>query len=460
MRLGLKLTLAFLIIGLIGVAFVALFASRATESVFGSFIFDQYRDALIDQLADYYDTHEGWEGVAETLPFPVGNPFARKRPFDRPGGGIAMMNELGVVIFPGHGYMHGEQISKNSLDNAIPIQVDDEVVGWLIATPEGFGRNPAEALFLNNVNRMLVFGAIGALVVSLLLGVFLARTLTRPIREITTATRAVADGDLEQKVSVRSRDELGELATSFNLMSAKLAQSINLRRQMTADIAHELRTPISVILGHTEAMHDGVLPPSEETYDIIRDEALRLERMVDDLRTLSRADAGELILNLCLTPVQGLLDQAVKAYRPHASKKDINLHLETHPDLPEVNIDPDRMAQVLSNILTNALRYTPEGGDITISTKETVGAVEIRIHDSGPGIEPEELPNIFDRFYRTDKSRQRDSGGSGLGLAIAKSIVEEHGGRIWAESEPGEGTTIVIALSTSPPAGQATTHHH
>jgi signal transduction histidine kinase len=328
----------------------------------------------------------------------------------------------------------------------MPIQVDDEVVGWLIATPEGFGRNPAEALFLNNINRMLVFGAIGALVVSLLLGIFLARTLTRPIREITTATRALADGDLEQTVPVRSQDELGELAESFNLMSTKLAQSVNLRRQMTADIAHELRTPISVILGHTEAMNDGVLPPSEETYDIIRDEALRLERMVDDLRTLSRADAGELIFNVCPTPVQGLLDQAIKAYRPHASKKDINLHLESHLDLPEVNIDPDRMAQVLSNILSNALRYTPEGGVITLSTKQTVREVEIRVHDTGPGIEPEELPNIFDRFYRVDKSRQRDSGGSGLGLAIAKSIVEGHGGRIWAESEQGEGTTIVIAL--------------
>ncbi|HEY46561.1 MAG: hypothetical protein AMJ88_16620 [Anaerolineae bacterium SM23_ 63] len=446
MRLGLKLTLAFLIIGLIGVAFVALFASRATESVFGSFIFDQYRESLIDQLEDYYLTHESWVGINEEFPFPVGNPFARMRSFDRPGGPILLTNDNGVVIIPGHGYKHGEKIPKNTLDNAMPIQVDSEVVGWLIATSDGFGRNPAEALFLNNVNRMLAFGAIGALVVSLVLGIFLARTLTRPIREITTATRAVADGNLEHKVPVRSRDELGELATSFNLMSTKLAQSINLRRQMTADIAHELRTPISVILGHTEAMHDGVLPPSEETFDIIRDEANRLERMVEDLRTLSRADAGELVLTYRLVSVQDLVDQAIKAYRPQATKKDIKLRVEGSPDLPEVNIDPDRMAQVLGNLLSNALRYTPQGGDITLSTKQTADGVEIRVHDSGPGIKPEELPNIFDRFYRTDKSRQRESGGSGLGLAIAKSIVEGHGGRIWAESDPGEGTTIVIAL--------------
>jgi two-component system sensor histidine kinase BaeS len=446
MRLGLKLTLAFLIVGLIGVAFVALFASRATESVFGSFIFDQYRESLIDQFADYYLTHESWVGVEETFPFPVGNPFARMRPFDRPGGAIALMNDHGIVIISGHGYKHGEQVSPGTLDNAIPVEVDEKVVGWLIATPEGFGRNPAEALFLNNINRMLVSGAIGALVVSLLLGIFLARTLTRPIREITTATRAVADGDLEQRVPVRSHDELGELATSFNLMSAELARSINLRRQMTADIAHELRTPISVILGHVDAMDDGVLPASSDTFYIIRDEATRLERMVDDLRTLSRADAGELILTCRLTQMQDLLDQAIRAYRPHARKKDIKLRLEISPDIPEVNIDPDRMAQVMGNLLSNALRYTPQGGDITLSTKHTVGEIEIRVQDSGPGIGPEELPNVFDRFYRTDKSRQRESGGSGLGLAIAKSIVEGHGGRIWAESEGGEGTTIVIAL--------------
>jgi two-component system sensor histidine kinase BaeS len=450
MRLGLKLTLAFLIIGLIGVAFVALFASRATESVFGSFIFDQYRDVFIDQLADYYLTHGDWAGVAEAFPLPGGNPFGRRGHFDRLGGGIALTNGHGVIIIPGHGYKHGEQIPQHALDNAMPIQVDEAVVGWLIATSEGFGRNPAEALFLNNINRMLVFGAIGALVVSLLLGIFLARTLTRPIREITTATRAVADGDLEHKVPVRSHDELGELATSFNLMSTKLAQSINLRRQMTADIAHELRTPISVILGHTEAMHDGVLPPSEETFDIIRDEATRLERMVEDLRTLSRADSGELTLTYRLVSVQDLVDQAVKSYRPHARKKDIKLRAEASLDLPEVNIDPDRMAQVLSNLLSNAMRYTPQGGDITLSTKHTAGDVQIRVHDSGPGIEPEELPNIFDRFYRTDKSRQRESGGSGLGLAIAKSIVEGHGGRIWAESDPDKGTTIIIALPIEP----------
>jgi len=449
MRLGLKLTLAFLIVGLIGVALVALFASQATESEFGRFIFDQYRESFIDQLVDYYLTHEGWGGVAEAFPFPGGNPFARMRPFDRPGGGIALTNDHGVVIIPGHGYKHGEQIPQNALENAMPVQVDEKVVGWLIATREGFGQNPAETLFLNRINMLLVIGAIAAMVVSLLLGIFLARTLTRPISELTTATRAVAEGNFEQRVPVRSRDELGELATSFNLMSIELARSINLRRQMTADIAHELRTPISVILGHVDAMDDGVMPASSDTFDIIREEASRLGRLVEDLGTLSRADAGELALVRRLVNLKTLLDKVSMAHLPLAHEKHISLQVEITPDLPDINIDRDRMAQVLDNLLSNAFRYTPKGGRIALCAERVSDGVEIRVQDTGQGIDPEELPHVFDRFYRTDKSRHRVSGGSGLGLSIAKSIVEMHDGQIWVESKLGEGSTFVIRLPSS-----------
>ena len=449
MRLGLKLTLAFLIVGLIGVALVALFASRATESEFGRFIFDQYRESFIDQLGDYYLAHEGWEGVAEAFPFPGGMTFTRRRPFDRPGIGIVVTNDHGIVILPGHNYKNGEKVPQNALENAMPVQVDEKVVGWLIATHEGFVKNPAETLFLNRINLLLVIGAIAAMVVSLLLGIFLARTLTRPIREITTATRAIADGNLEQKVPVRSRDELGELATSFNLMSAELARSINSRRQMTADIAHELRTPISVILGHVDAMDDGVMPASSDTFDIIREEANRLGRLVEDLRTLSRADAGELVLVRRMANVKTLLNKVSMAHLPLTHEKNISLQVEISPDLPEIYVDRDRMAQVLDNLLNNAFRYTPKGGRITLYAERVTDGIEIRVQDTGPGISPEELTHVFDRFYRTDKSRQRMSGGSGLGLSIAKSIVEMHDGNIWVESKPGEGSTFVIRLPNS-----------
>ncbi len=341
----------------------------------------------------------------------------------------------------GSGYQIGDTVSQAEFADADSIDVDGKTVGWILPLRMEFGRGPSEALFLNRINLTLIYSAIGALFVALLLGIFLARTLTRPLRELTAATRAVAEGDLGLTVPVRSRDELGELTASFNRMSEELNRSTSIRRQMTADIAHELRTPISIILGHADAVHDRVLPPTQETFDIIRDEACRLERLVEDLRTLSMADAGELALTRRPILPATLLEDAAAAYHPLALERGIKVRREIAPDLPEVYVDPDRMAQVLGNLLSNALRYTLEGGAVTLAASLLEQEVEIRIQDTGPGIGAEDLQHVFDRFYRADKSRQRDSGGLGLGLAIAKSIVENHGGRIWAESPDDSGTT-------------------
>jgi signal transduction histidine kinase len=444
--LGIKLILAFLAVGLAGVGVVALLAGRTTETQFRDFIFDQYQDSFVDLLGDYYNTHHGWDGVEDLFPFPGRMPFQRRGPNPMPGGGVVLTNGKGVVLLAGFGFKVGEKIPQNILSGGAPINSDEATVGWIITAREEFQDNPAETAFLYRIRTTLIVGAIGAVGISLLLGILLTRTLTRPIRELTTATRAVAEGNYEQKVSVRSKDELGELASSFNLMSTELARSTNLRRQMTADIAHELRTPISVILGHAEGVHDGVLPASTETFDIIREEAHRLERMVEDLRTLSRADAGELTLNRQKISTQELLDQVATAYRPIVQKKQITLDVEAATVLPDILVDIDRIKQVLGNVISNAIYYNPADGKIKLLVTRTQDGTEFHVQDNGPGIEPEDLPHVFDRFYRTDKSRQRDSGGSGLGLAIAKSLVESHGGKIWAESELGAGTTIVIQL--------------
>ncbi|HLE89893.1 MAG TPA: ATP-binding protein, partial [Anaerolineales bacterium] len=294
-------------------------------------------------------------------------------------------------------------------------------------------------------------------VIALLLGTFLSRTLTRPIRELTQATHAVSEGDLSQQVPVRSSDELGELAKAFNKMSAELSRSVNVRRQMTADIAHELRTPLSLILGHAEAVHDGVLQPTRENFEIIREEAARLEHLVNDLRTLSLADAGELTISLQTIEPQRLIHEVASLYQYQTQRKNISLDLDIASTLPNIEVDPGRMTQVLTNILDNALRHTPEGGRITLSAKQVDDQVELSVQDSGPGLKTEDLDRIFERFYRTDSSRQRDGavpGGSGLGLAIAKSIVQAHGGQLSAEtsarlspgSEAGTGLRIAVAL--------------
>jgi signal transduction histidine kinase len=215
---------------------------------------------------------------------------------------------------------------------------------------------------------------------------------------------------------------------------------------MTADIAHELRTPLTVILGHTEALSEGQLPPDPETFDIIFDETKRLNRLVEDLRTLSLSDAGELHLNLQKISPDELLERGISARKSEAQAKDITLHSESSPGLPDVNVDPDRMAQVLVNLLDNALRYTPSGGTISLSASQIPVGVQIMVVDSGPGIPPEDLSHVFERFYRADKSRQREQGGTGLGLAITRSLVESQGGRIRVESLPGEGAAFIIEL--------------
>jgi signal transduction histidine kinase len=216
---------------------------------------------------------------------------------------------------------------------------------------------------------------------------------------------------------------------------------------MTADIAHELRTPLSLILGHAEAVHDGVLPPSPENFEIIREEAGRLEHLVDDLRTLSLADAGELSIEKQPVDLKKLLQDIASAYQHRVQQKSVALELDVSSELPPVQVDANRLTQVVTNILDNALRYTPEYGKIILAVKKVEDGVRISTQDSGPGIKNgEDVNRIFDRFYRLDASRDRAEGGSGLGLAIAKSIVQAHGGQIWAESVPGHGLTVFIEL--------------
>jgi signal transduction histidine kinase len=219
---------------------------------------------------------------------------------------------------------------------------------------------------------------------------------------------------------------------------------------MTADIAHELRTPLAIILGHLDAVGDGVLADSSQAMIVIREETERLARLVEDLRTLTRADSGELRLEPRPSDLGALLRQAATARRPASRAKRITLQVEAPEAMAPVVLDPDRIAQVIGNLLTNALFHTPDGGRIEVGCLEQGRSVRVWVRDSGPGIESDELPRVFDRFYRTDKSRRREDGGSGLGLAIARSIVEAHAGRIWAESLAGFGASILFELPRVP----------
>jgi len=442
-----KLILAFLSIGIISVTIIFITARWNTRQEFIRFLSDQNRTDIIAQLTNYYEENGTWVG-AEIIWYQPGM-------MHQPGGGMGgpdgrmpftLTDEHGTVLVPNESHKVGDKLPASSFKDGVAITQGGHVVGVLVPMPVPFQGQPREVEFIERINLTLLYGALIGAVIALLLGVFLSRTLTRPIRELTRATHAVSEGDLSQQVPVRSKDELGELAQAFNKMSFELSRSVNVRKQMTADIAHELRTPLSLILGHAEAVHDGVLPPTRENFEIIREEATRLEHLVNDLRTLSLADAGELSIQLQTVEPRRLINEVAAVYQYQSQRKNIVFVLDIAPDLPQIEVDPGRMTQVLTNILDNALRHTPEGGRITIAAREVQDAVELSVQDTGPGLSIEDISRIFERFYRADASRQREDGGSGLGLAIARSIVQAHGGQLSAASEPGVGLKITIQL--------------
>ncbi len=307
------------------------------------------------------------------------------------------------------------------------------------------------AAFLRAMNTALAVAATGAFLAAVAVSIFVTRRIVAPIQAMTTASARIADGRYGERVPVTSDDELGELAGQFNRMAATLEQVERMRRDLVADVAHELRTPLASIDGYMEALIDGVVPAEPATFHRVRREASRLQRLVADLQELSRVEAGQLPIHQRPVAVRDLVDAAVGRLRPQFDDKEIALETDAAPGLPQVRADPDRVGQVLTNLLGNALQHTPQGGRVTIRAHPEHGMVAISVADSGAGIAPEHLPHLFDRFYRADRSRARSSGGSGIGLTITRHLVEGHGGSIRAESEgPGRGATFTFTLPPVP----------
>jgi len=439
-----KLILSFLVVSLASVSLIAFLARWNTQQEFSTFVFDRNSSEMVSVLTDYYQIKGNWEGVNPSIFITNNNPVFY--PGGRRPPSFTLADASGKILVEGPGFHLGETVPKAELALGIPINVNGGMAGTLLVGQETFQVNPLEQHFIERTGRLLMFSALGAAALALVLGILLAYSITRPIHELIEATQAISQGNLGGQVMVRGRDEMSNLAVSFNKMSADLARSTHARRQMTADIAHELRTPLSLIIGQAEAVHDGVLPATLENFEIVREEADRLEKLVDDLRILSLADAGELSVNLQPVPPQKLVEELASIYQSRLQEKRISFQLVIDQNLPLISIDPGRMTQVFTNIIDNAVRFTPENGTITLSAHHVDGQVEITVQDSGWGVPEGDLERIFDRLYRVDTARQHEDNGSGLGLTIAKSIVEMHGGHITAISPPGQGLTIRILL--------------
>ena len=302
--------------------------------------------------------------------------------------------------------------------------------------------------FRVNLKQTLWIAGVTGIVIAIILGIVFTRQIVSPLGRVAAAAGRVAKGDFRQKVAVGGPGELDQLGTAFNTMAATLEQDRQERRNMVADIAHELRTPLTVLQGNVEAMLDGYVPADANHLSSLHQETLLLSRLVDDLRTLSLAEAGKLEFRVKSVDLKELAGRVVESFRALMDSKHITFGLETVDNLPEVNADPERTAQALRNLVNNAAHYTPEGGSIMVRLTSDGSGVTVSVIDTGIGISGEDLPHVFDRFYRVDRSRNRSTGGSGLGLSIVKQVVEAQGGRVRAESTPGKGSMFSFWLPT------------
>jgi len=334
---------------------------------------------------------------------------------------------------------------QNGIEYAV-VPLRDGSGGMLYAVREEAGFLVASTRFLFEFWWQLLIAGAAASAIALLVARWLARGMTQPLRDMAKAARRMESGDYGQRVVTSSRDEVGQLAVAFNRMSSELESLERVRRDLVANVSHELKTPISALRAHLENLLDGVERPEPATLQVMLAQSERLGRLVDQLLELSRLETGDLPLHREEVRLRPLVSRVLSEIEVSRARHDVELAQDVPEDLPAIFADAERVHQVLFNLLDNAVRFTPSGGRVRVTASRSNGSVDVAVVDTGPGIAPEHLPRLFDRFYRVDTARSREEGGTGIGLAIARSVVEAHGGRIWAESEPGKGSTFTFEL--------------
>jgi len=452
--LSLKLSLSFAVIILLSVGLVYLLTARSITRQF-----DEYRQknreifglTLADQLAWYYAEFGHWIGVDRLLyrevQITIGDQIYTGRVLIFEGL-YSLANQDGEIFISTVSTEEiGRELTDRELEMGVPIVVDGRRVGTLIVGEAGENLDPREAEFLTSAKQSALLGGGIAIGLALILSVFLILQILSPLKKLARATDRIAHGDLPESVRLRSRDEFGQLGESFNQMIANLRRSESLRQMMTADIAHELRTPVTIIQGTLEALLDGVYEPTGETIAPVYEETLHLGRLIDDLRDLALAEAGELRLEKEPVDLESLIRQVAEAAVSSLDEAP-TLRFVVEPSVPLVSVDPMRLRQVLANLLSNALRVTPADGEIRIEIERAPNAVKFVVADTGPGIAEDDLPHLFERFYRGDPARNR-GGGTGLGLAIVRQWVEAHGGTIRADNDPAGGARFSVWLPTA-----------
>lgn len=440
------LALVLAALALLAVGITAAFIQGRVRAAMEAFRTRRTGEEVVGLLSAYYERAGGWNDLGQNGP--------PARGLTLPPALRNALRRVPWILTDAQGrFVAGtlRQPPPNWENERLPVEVNGQVVGWFWMAPDPQVRlvSAAEALFLRQAQLAAWLGALVALAVAVPLAWVLAYAFTQPLRRLVQALERVGRGELGIQVPLpRWQKEWSQLATAFNRMSMALARAEYLRKQMTADLAHDLRTPISVLLGYLEGMKEGWLTPSEDVIDTLYQEVEYLQHLVEDLRLLSLQDAGKLSLDVRPVLPQELVEQVVRRFRPKAEAQGITLTAEVDEGLPPWPMDREAIRRVLDNLINNALKYTPEGGRITVRVMPERGHLCFEVKDTGQGIPPEHLPYIFERFYRVDRARTQgeQSRSSGLGLAIARALVEAHGGTITVQSQVGQGTRFRFCL--------------
>ena len=444
-RLWFRLLIAFVVVIAATVGTIYFYVSEriAVEMERQEQISVQYRTEQILSMLYYHYWRQprGWEGVQPVVE------------------GAALVSGTHIILVAVNGTVVADSQKKlvglnytGSLDNPIELSWSywgsPVTIGTVYITPDPTAEvyiAPFQRLSAS-VRRSLILGSVLAVALAFLLTIVLSRRISSPIGALAEAAKRLGQGDLSRRVQIRGKGEVGMLAQAFNSMAADLEHAEQLRRNLVADVAHELRTPLSNIKGYLEAIRDRVIKPNAATIRSLNEEVALLSRLVDELQELSLAEAGELKLVCQAEDIAKLLKQTVTFWQPKTVAKEISLSLDLPDNLPLVNVDRHRVNEVLHNLLENAVTHTPKGGSITVAAVTQGNWVEVSVADTGEGIPAKDLPHIFERFYRVDRSRARATGGSGLGLTIAKRLAEAHGGKITVQSKLGKGSRFSFTL--------------
>jgi two-component system, OmpR family, sensor histidine kinase BaeS len=440
----LRLALAFAGAGVLTAAVTAILVNLAFGGQFAGYLTQQQerqQSQLVATLVDSYQRAGGWSAVDLQSTAPVAL---------MSGGTVQVLDASGRLVWdaaqsPGSAAMlemHREMGGGGALgpERRLPLTVDGKVVGTALVRVPAPGLAPADAQFRQSVNGLVVLGGLGGALLAVVMGVVLARRATGPARELAAAARALAR-DRTQRVRVSGADEFGQMGSAFNAMADAIEAEDRLRREFAASVVHELRTPLTILRSQVEALQDHVVRPGPRSLASLHEEVMRLGRLVADLESLAVADAAGFSLKRVPTDMQPLVEEVVGEFAGPFAAEGIRLERTLAP--VKADVDPGRIRQVLANLLSNALKFTPEGGRALVEVGAEGDRVTVRVSDSGPGIPSDERPHVFERFFR---GRGAGGAGSGIGLTVVADLVRAHGGTVDLESAPGTGTTVTVRL--------------